>query len=84
MNLNLQAISFDAYEALKELDKTYVGTHNYMGIAYFWAYDYRHYLRDATTSQRRRVHQAFVAFNLPVMGESAEHEILIKRVMRIY
>ena len=38
----------DQFEAIQKLDKSYVGTSNYMGLAYFWDHEVKHCLRDAT------------------------------------
>jgi hypothetical protein len=38
-----------------------VGTTAYAGRAYFWHREYRHTLREATVSQRRLIHAAFIA-----------------------
>lgn len=64
---------------LLELDQQLTGTEDYMGMAYFWNYEYRHYLRDATHSQRRRIHKLLLAEGLEVDGESKRHlEIILK------
>lgn len=61
-------------------DREAIGTKNYLGVAYFWNYEYRHYLRDATDSKRRRVHNAFIKAGLSVDGESPEHEAIVRKV----
>ena len=55
--INLETITFEAFSKLLWLDKSFVGTPNYMGIAYFWNYEYRHYLRDMSGYRRRLVHK---------------------------
>ena len=79
--LNLETITVEAADAIAELDRTFVGTPDYMGIAWFWNYSYRHYLRDASISQRRRVHQLLVGEGLKVGGESPDHEDIILSVV---
>ena len=53
------------FSAIQKLDKSYVGTSNYMGLAYFWDHEVKHWLRDATPFQRVKVHKAFIANNVP-------------------
>ena len=55
--INLNTITFEALSKLYQLDKSFVGTPNYMGMAYFWNYEYRHYLRDMSNYRRRLVHK---------------------------
>ena len=35
-NLNMNTIPFEVFCALREMDEKYIGTNDYMGIAYFW------------------------------------------------
>lgn len=79
--LNLEAISVQAYVALHRLDKTFVGSDEYMGVAYFWAWDYRHYLRDVSYAKRRQVHRALLRDGLDVDSASDEHESIIKDIV---
>ena len=59
------------------LDKTFVGTEDYMGMGYFWNYEYRHYMRDMSYAKRRRVHKKLLAAGLDVRHVSARHESII-------
>ena len=72
-------VTYDQSRALLKLDQTFVGTADYMGLAYFWAYGYRHYLRDATPLQRQKVHHSFLKANLELDGESENHWKIIQR-----
>ena len=65
------------WKKLVELDSTFVGTADYMGLAYFWNYEYRHDLRDASSVQRVSVHRSFLEFDLPLDGASELHQELI-------
>ena len=78
MNLNTNLLTMDATTALINLDKTLIGTADYMGVAYFWNYTYRHYLRDTSYTVRRRVHAALLAAGLDVDGESPAHLAVIE------
>lgn len=69
----------DATKALLSIDRAFVGTPHYMGLAYFWHYDYRHYLRDAKPRKRVRIHNAFLDAGLGLGDSSAAHEAIIQR-----
>ena len=53
--------------ALKEIDNFLVGTSYYMGLAYFWHYDYRHYLRDKTPNKLKKIHDLFIRNKIPIL-----------------
>jgi hypothetical protein len=72
--LNLTTTALDL---LRKLDSCLVGTPHYMGIAYFWAYEYRHYLRDKEYETCRICHQELLLAGLDVSGVSDEHEKII-------
>lgn len=60
MNLNTETLTWEASLKLLNLDKTLVRTPDYMGIAYFWHHDLRHYLRDASYAKRRKIHSQWL------------------------
>ena len=64
------------------LDETLVGTPNYMGLAFFWNYEYRHFLRDTSVSKRVRVHHKLLQAGLEVNGSSDLHEQIITKETR--
>lgn len=66
-------------KAFLDLDKSFIGTPDYMGHAYFWAYEYRHYLRDSSRYRRRLVHKHLMAAGLEPGGESPAHAAIITR-----
>ncbi len=74
-------ISFKASQKLRDLDETFVGTPDYMGIAYFWSSEYKFSLRDASPDKRRAVHAAFLKAGLPVDGESPQHEAIVEKIV---
>ncbi len=76
-SLNLNAITWPATQAVFNLDDSFVGTPDYMGVAYFWNHAYRHYLRDASIAQRRRIHNKMLACGLDVCGVSEMHAQVI-------
>lgn len=81
--INLNVTTYKAFYKLFNLDTKFVGTINYMGVAYFWNYEYRHYLRDASTAKRIKVHNAFLNENLDVSGTSERHFEIIKSITKI-
>lgn len=80
--MNLETLSWAALEKLNQLDRSFVGTEDYMGLAYFWNHEYKHYLRDASITQKRRVHNHFLKNGLALAGESDEHERIVKRFVK--
>jgi len=81
----------DPFQYLKD-DEARLGTSDYKGHAYFWAYEYRHYMRgfyshyQSTESRvgvvlkqmRRSVHRDFLRLGLDLDGESWRHETVIQ------
>ena len=66
--INLNLITSEAFIKIHELDRTFIDTPNYLGVAYFWAYEYRHYLRDASTTQRIEVHKLFRQIEIRIIN----------------
>jgi hypothetical protein len=62
--IDLNVVTFDAFCALNALDKTFVGTPNYMGVAFFWGHGVKHYLREASQAERRKIHKKWLAEGL--------------------
>jgi hypothetical protein len=79
---NTVYLTSDAYARLTSADKEWIGTPDYMGLAYFWAYAYRYPMRDTTASQRKRVHDAFLAAGLEADAESEAHAAIIERIVK--
>lgn len=77
---HMGAITMNAYFMLKELDQQLVNTEDYMGMAYFWGHEYKHYLRGATDSQRRRVHKQLLTEGLELNGKSKRHLEIIQKI----
>ena len=78
-NYNLP-ITTAAHAKLTKLDRTLIGTPNYLGIAFFWNYEYRHLLRDATPKQRKKVHDKLIAAGLSCGGRSDKHKEIVMKV----
>ena len=81
--IDLENISFVAHNALTTLDESYVGTDNYMGIAWFWHVDYKHYLREQSYTKLMVIHRWFLKAGLPVNGESNKHLEIIQSVTKL-
>ena len=81
-NLNLETITMDALSALLEVDRKFRGTDDYMGLAYFWAHDYKHYLRDASIAKRRVVHKKLLEEGLEVTVVSSRHEYIVVSICK--
>lgn len=81
--INLNTISYDAFSKIYSLDKKFIGTKDYMGLAFFWGYEYKHYLRDASTSQRRRIHNKGLDKNLDFTKIGLKQWEVISDVLKI-
>lgn len=66
-----------AFLKLQALDETLIGTADYMGIAFFWSYAYRHTMRDLSAAQRKTVHDRFRKAGLALDGESDAHASIV-------
>lgn len=70
-----------AYARLDALDSTLIGTPDYLGLAYYWSGEYKHFLRIATPKQRKLVHDRFLDAKLHLDGVSPQHEAIVKKVL---
>src|SRR5687767_10358648 len=77
--LDLMGRSDKARNAIWHLDEKYIGTADYMGVAYFWSMEYKWWLRDASPKVRRKVHKAFVDARLPVDEDSEAHTAIVAK-----
>ena len=71
-----------AEAAILWLDAGFIGTDDYMGIAWFWSYEYRHFLRGATYRQRQRAHAGLLKAGLSIDGDSEQHLAIIEKAVR--
>ena len=76
----LNCAELSEYFIKSKRDEGYTGTPLYKGIAYYWAYKYRHYMRDATYSKRKLIHNKFLAEGLELTGETERHDEIINKV----
>ena len=81
-NLNLNTITWKAYQKLMDVDKKLIGTKDYMGLVYFHNYGYRHILRDdPSIYQRRKIHAELLKRGLDPVEISKEHNEVIAKYM---
>ncbi len=76
------AVTSKAYCLLHTVDTALIGTQDYMGLAHWWADEYKHILRDVGNTRRQRAHRAILAAGLQLDGVSPEHEEIIRRAAR--
>lgn len=72
----------EAFEALDTLDVSLIGTKSYLGRAYFWAYSFRHHLRDASPKIRVKVHNEFLEAGLKPDGYTIKHFKIIEKIFK--
>ena len=80
--INMETITLDAYSAINEVDKKFIGTDNYIGIAWFHAYKYRHDMRDITIAKRKKIHQHMMKAGIKDFGAESKaiEDILTKNL----
>jgi len=55
--INMNTASWKATQDLYALDRTYVGTEHYLGLAYYWDHEVKHWMRDASIAKRKKIHE---------------------------
>ena len=87
-SINLDTATWNATDAIRQLDKSFVGTPDYMGVAYFWSHEFKHWLRNCTVAERKKVHQLWLKNNLSFEAgidpqiDCRPHWEIIKRVCK--
>ena len=81
--INLNTATMEATHELFKLDDTFVGTPNYMGLTYFWDMEYKHLLRDATISQRRKIHNKALELGIDFHEIGVKQWELIGKVLKV-
>ena len=51
---------------LNKLDKSFIGTSEYMGFASFWDHDIKHDMREASAKQKKYIHDSFILNKIPL------------------
>jgi len=80
--MNLGDISWDATVEIYKLDEKYVGTKNYMGVAYFWGHEYKHTMRDLSYAKRRKIHNLGLDKNIDFIKPNKNAWYLIADVLK--
>ena len=65
MSFTITLTTMAQLTAVMKLDKGFVGTDSYMGVACFWDHELKHVLREAPISKRVKVHAAFLERGVP-------------------
>ncbi len=73
----METISFDAYKAIKKIDESFIGSDNYMGVAWFHNYEYRHDMRGLSIAKRKKIHDAMVKAGLDLSGIGQKHNTIM-------
>jgi len=75
--INLETTTGRATQALYDLDKSFIGTEDYMGLCFFWAYDVgsrnRLLLRNASVAQKKRVHKLLLEAGASTVSTPGPH-----------
>jgi hypothetical protein len=80
--MNLGNITWEASGDIYALDLKYVGTKNYMGVAYFWGHEYKHTLRDLSYAKRKKIHNLGLEKNIDFIKPNKEAWYLIADVLK--
>src|SRR3990167_8775297 len=83
--INKIPLTTTAFMRLLDLDEKLVETRDYMGLAYFWAHSVKHYLREASPIQRKKIHDALLKAGKQLVEDNPDDEYLaiIKKYMRV-
>jgi hypothetical protein len=68
-----------AFSLLYSLDRSLTGTLDYMGLAGWWADEYKHTLRGASAQARKKAHDGILAAGLVLDGVSDKHAAIISK-----
>lgn len=86
--IDLNTTTSNATNELFDLDKKFVGTPDYLGLAFFWGYEFKYWLRDCTVAERKKVHSEWLKQGLDFAADSdndincAPHWKIIKQVCK--
>ena len=83
MTMYLGELNKNAYQKVFDLDQKLVGTNAYLGIYYFWGHEYKHYLRDATYCQRRKIHNIALEQGIDPIKKNDAMWKLVGKVLKL-
>ena len=82
--INLAVLDHIALDRLVKLDRGFIGTPHYMGVAYFWNYEYRHTMRDASIAKSRKVHGRIIEAGYSPSAKNETIDIIIETVTGVH
>ena len=79
IEVKLGGVTFPALCKISEIDRDFVGSDNYIGVAYFWSQKHPQKARlcKASIAARRRVHNALMREGLDLEGDTGIHRSII-------
>tara|TARA_R100000654_G_scaffold39856_1_gene65705 strand:+ start:461 stop:742 length:282 start_codon:yes stop_codon:yes gene_type:complete len=80
--VNLGEITMGARVKVLRLDKKFIGTEHYMGVAYFWGHEYKHTMRDLSYAKRRKIHNLGLDRDIDFIKPNKEAWYLIAEVLK--
>ena len=80
--LNLNTASLKAIGTILDIDYKFVGTEDYLGLAYFWGHEYKHTLRDISIAKRRKIHKLGLERKIDFIKPNKKAWYLIAEVLR--
>ena len=80
--MNLGEITWDARVEVLRLDKKFIGTKDYMGVAYFLGHEYNHTMRDLSYAKRRKIHNLGLDRDIDFIKPNKEAWYLIDEVLK--
>jgi len=78
----IRSVSHEMHLKLLAIDKENVGTPDYMGLAYFWHYDYRHSCRSISPARRRKLHELLLKAGLHPTESTPSHDRVLADYLR--
>ena len=69
--INLDTATLRAFSTIYVIDKGFIGTVDYLGLAWFHNYAYRHWMRDISIAKRKQIHQALMKYGITDLSEES-------------
>jgi len=81
----IEVTSSEVYMNLADLDRTKIGSEDYLGFVAFWegGDDYKHHLREASAFSKKRIHDALIFHKIPFRQSDRDQQQL-EDAMEIY
>ena len=78
IKVGLPDVTFNALCKLTEIDREFIVSPDYMGVAQFWSWSHppKTRLSPASVSARRKIHHALVNDGLDLVGDTGIHRPL--------